>query len=144
MCMDSPLDLTKVRLQASGDKQMIQSMKKTIQMASKVSHVCSLCDAVPHWRLWRLGVRGLFDGIMGTWLCQMSYSMCQFWAYNESKKLLGASACPMSQAAFVSVTVCGLNRADNNSPACQLALAGTMGGCRVSCHRMMADLFVVN
>ena len=89
-------------------------------------------------------MRGLFDGITGTWLRQMSYSMCRFWAYDESKKLLGASACPMSRAAFVSVTVCGSNLADNNSPAWQLALAGTMGGCRVSCHRMVADLFVVN
>ncbi|KAJ7922687.1 mitochondrial carrier domain-containing protein [Mycena leptocephala] len=25
----------------------------------------------------------------GTWLRQMSYSMCHFWVYNESKKLLG-------------------------------------------------------
>ena len=40
----------------------------------------------------RVGVRGLFDGITGTWLRQMSYSMCRFWAYDESKKLLGAGA----------------------------------------------------
>ena len=31
----SPLDLTKVRLQASGDKRMIESMKKTINTAGK-------------------------------------------------------------------------------------------------------------
>jgi Mitochondrial carrier protein len=37
-----------------------------------------------------IGVRGLFDGISGTWMRQMSYSMCRFWAYDESKKLLGA------------------------------------------------------
>ena len=37
-------------------------------------------------------MRGLFDGITGTWLRQMSYSMCRFWAYDESKKLLGAGA----------------------------------------------------
>ena len=48
---------------------MLQSMKKTIHTA---------------------GVRGLFDGISGTWLRQMSYSLCRFWAYDESKKIVGA------------------------------------------------------
>jgi hypothetical protein len=66
-----PLDLTKVRLQASGDKRMLESMKKTLRTA---------------------GARGLFDGITGTWMRQMSYSLCRFWAYDESKKLLGANA----------------------------------------------------
>lgn len=69
MHLHSPLDLTKVRLQASGDKRMIESMKKTVRTA---------------------GVRGLFDGITGTWLRQMSYSVCRFWAYDESKKIVGA------------------------------------------------------
>lgn len=54
------------------------------------------------------GVRGLFDGISGTWLRQMSYSMCRFWAYDESKKLLGAG---------------------KDAPAWKLALAGSMGAC---------------
>jgi dicarboxylate transporter 10 len=65
-----PLDLTKVRLQASGDKRMIQSIKKTVHTA---------------------GMRGLFDGITGTWMRQMSYSVCRFWAYDESKKIVGAT-----------------------------------------------------
>jgi len=65
-----PLDLTKVRLQASGDKRMVDSIKKTVRTA---------------------GFRGLFDGITGTWMRQMSYSLCRFWAYDESKKLLGAN-----------------------------------------------------
>ncbi|KAF9238238.1 mitochondrial carrier domain-containing protein [Melanogaster broomeanus] len=65
-----PLDLTKVRLQASGDKRMIESIKKTVRTA---------------------GARGLFDGITGTWMRQMSYSLCRFWAYDESKKILGAN-----------------------------------------------------
>ena len=39
------------------------------------------------------GVRGLFDGISGTWMRQMSYSVCRFWAYDESKKIVGAGAC---------------------------------------------------
>lgn len=69
MHLHSPLDLTKVRLQASGDKRMIESMKKTVRTA---------------------GARGLFDGISGTWLRQMSYSVCRFWAYDESKKIVGA------------------------------------------------------
>ncbi|KAG6835716.1 hypothetical protein H0H93_015402 [Arthromyces matolae] len=81
-----PLDLTKVRLQASGDKRMIESIKKTYRTA---------------------GARGLFDGISGTWLRQMSYSMCRFWAYDESKKLLGAG---------------------KDAPAWKLAAAGSMAG----------------
>ncbi|KAK7442723.1 hypothetical protein VKT23_015970 [Stygiomarasmius scandens] len=81
-----PLDLTKVRLQASGDKRMIASLKKTVRTA---------------------GVRGLFDGITGTWMRQMSYSMCRFWAYEESKKFLGAG---------------------KDAPAWKLGLAGSMAG----------------
>ncbi|KAF8324630.1 dicarboxylic acid transporter [Amanita rubescens] len=81
-----PLDLTKVRLQASGDKRMIESLKKTVRTA---------------------GFRGLFDGITGTWLRQMSYSVCRFWAYDESKKLLGAG---------------------KDAPAWRLVAAGGMAG----------------
>ncbi|CAL1710385.1 unnamed protein product [Somion occarium] len=81
-----PLDLTKVRLQATGDKGMIQSLKRTVHTA---------------------GYRGLFDGITGTWMRQMSYSLCRFWAYDESKKLLGAGP---------------------HAPAWKLALAGGMAG----------------
>ncbi|KAL1659546.1 mitochondrial carrier domain-containing protein [Schizophyllum commune] len=65
-----PLDLTKVRLQASGDSRMLASIQKTYRTA---------------------GVRGLFDGITGTWLRQMSYSVCRFWAYEECKGWLGAT-----------------------------------------------------
>ncbi|KAJ7922693.1 hypothetical protein B0H13DRAFT_105915 [Mycena leptocephala] len=53
------------------------------------------------------GLYGLFDGISGTWLHQMSYSMCRFWAYDESKKFLGAG---------------------KDVPAWELALAGSMAG----------------
>lgn len=81
-----PLDLTKVRLQASGDKRMLESLRKTVRTA---------------------GVRGLFDGITGTWMRQMSYSMCRFWAYEESKKFLGAG---------------------KDAPAWKLGLAGSMAG----------------
>lgn len=65
---------------------MLQSIKKTYRTA---------------------GVRGLFDGISGTWMRQMSYSMCRFWAYDESKKLLGAG---------------------KDAPAWKLAAAGSMAG----------------
>lgn len=64
---------------------MIESIRKTVRTA---------------------GMRGLFDGITGTWMRQMSYSMCRFWAYDESKKLLGAG---------------------KDAPAWKLALAGSMG-----------------
>ncbi|KIY47727.1 mitochondrial carrier [Fistulina hepatica ATCC 64428] len=82
-----PLDLTKVRLQASGDKRMIASMQKTVRTA---------------------GARGLFDGISGTWLRQMSYSLCRFWAYDESKKIIGVQG--------------------KDAPAWKLATAGSMAG----------------
>ncbi|KAH7880177.1 mitochondrial carrier domain-containing protein [Lentinula edodes] len=82
-----PLDLTKVRLQASGDKRMLASIQKTLRTA---------------------GPRGLFDGITGTWMRQMSYSMCRFWAYEESKKMLDATA--------------------PGAPAWKLGLAGSMAG----------------
>lgn len=38
----------------------------------------------------------------------MSYSMCRFWAYDESKKLLGAG---------------------KDAPALKLVVAGSMGSC---------------
>lgn len=42
----SPLDLTKVRLQASGDKRMVESMKKTVRTAGEydrsLGSACSL------------------------------------------------------------------------------------------------------
>jgi dicarboxylate transporter 10 len=82
-----PLDLTKVRLQASGDKGMIQSLRKTVNTA---------------------GVRGLFDGISATLMRQMSYSLCRFWAYDESKKIVHKGPGP--------------------APAWKLALAGSMAG----------------
>ncbi|KAI0777902.1 dicarboxylic acid transporter [Irpex lacteus] len=82
-----PLDLTKVRLQATDDKRMISSIKKTIATG---------------------GVRGLFDGISGTWMRQLTYSICRFWAYDESKKILGANS--------------------PNSPPWKLAAAGVMAG----------------
>jgi dicarboxylate transporter 10 len=56
------------RLQGSGDKHMV-SIKTTYFTA---------------------GARGLFDGISETWLRQILYSICRFWAYDESKKFLGA------------------------------------------------------
>ncbi|KAJ7899909.1 mitochondrial carrier domain-containing protein [Mycena leptocephala] len=80
------LNLTKVQLQASGDKRMIESIKKMYRTA---------------------GVRGLFDGISRTWLCQMSCSMCCFWVYDESRKFLGMG---------------------KDTPVWKLALVGSMVG----------------
>lgn len=37
--MNSPLDLTKVRLQASGDHGMLQSMRKTVATAGERKRV---------------------------------------------------------------------------------------------------------
>ncbi|KAH7907068.1 hypothetical protein BJ138DRAFT_1182675 [Hygrophoropsis aurantiaca] len=89
-----PLDLTKVRLQASGDKRMLASLQKTVRTA---------------------GVRGLFDGISGTWMRQMSYSVCRFWAYDESKKILG-------------VGVPGVGAGGKGDEPWRLAVAGMMAG----------------
>ena len=50
---------------------MIASLRKTVRTA---------------------GMRGLLDGLTGTWLRQMTYSLCRFWAYDESKKIVGAGA----------------------------------------------------
>ncbi|KAG6829406.1 hypothetical protein H0H92_004608 [Tricholoma furcatifolium] len=98
-----PLDLTKVRLQASGDKRMIESIKKTYRTAGTPDKL-DAAHLLANIRL--AGTRGLFDGISGTWLRQMSYSMCRFWAYDESKKILGAG---------------------KDAPAWKLAAAGSMG-----------------
>lgn len=100
----SPLDLTKVRLQATGDKGMISSMKKTVRTAGECLSPPP-CLRFPHSV--PAGYRGLLDGISGTWMRQMSYSVCRFWAYDESKKLLGAGP---------------------NSPPWKLAAAGMMAG----------------
>src|SRR3979490_3357264 len=67
-----PIDLTKVHLLASGDKGMLQSLQNTVRTA---------------------GMRGLFDGIWGTLMHQMSHSVRCVWGYGQSKKLLGAGEC---------------------------------------------------
>ena len=75
-----PLDLTKVRLQTSGDKGMIKSIQKTIA-SNGTSNMGSLSLT---WL--NKGVRGLFDGLTGTLLRQMTYSMMRFAVYDEAKK----------------------------------------------------------
>ncbi|WRT70519.1 uncharacterized protein IL334_007517 [Kwoniella shivajii] len=82
-----PLDLTKVRLQTSGDKGMIQSLRKTIR---------------------NNGTRGLFDGLTGTLLRQMTYSMTRFAAYDWAKAEVHKGSGP--------------------PPAYKMALAGSMAG----------------
>jgi len=67
---------------------MVESLKKTVRTAGRYCHQRPYASDLVDRRL--LGVRGLFDGISGTWMRQMSYSVCRFWAYDESKKLLGA------------------------------------------------------
>ncbi|KAG8990164.1 hypothetical protein FRB90_001883 [Tulasnella sp. 427] len=99
-----PLDLTKVRLQASGDTGMIQSLRKTVRTAGKKQ---ALAQSQLVLIRSGIGVRGLFDGVSATLFRQMTYSMCRFWAYDESKKFLGAG---------------------KNAPAWKLALAGSMAG----------------
>ena len=72
---------------------MISSMKKTVRTA---------------------GYRGLFDGISGTWLRQMTYSLCRFWAYDESKKILQVGVSD--------------GKGGKRDEAWRLALAGSMAG----------------
>jgi len=40
-----------------------------------------------------LGVRGLFDGLTGTLLRQMTYSMMRFAVYDEAKKAVHTGEC---------------------------------------------------
>ncbi|KAL7422664.1 hypothetical protein Q5752_001955 [Cryptotrichosporon argae] len=82
-----PLDLTKVRLQTAGDKGMVQSLRRTVASA---------------------GVRGLFDGLTGTLLRQMTYSMMRFAIYDEVKKRVHTGPGP--------------------PPAWKMALAGSVAG----------------
>ncbi|WWC92100.1 uncharacterized protein L201_007054 [Kwoniella dendrophila CBS 6074] len=82
-----PLDLTKVRLQTSGDKGMIQSLRKTVH---------------------NNGARGLFDGLTGTLLRQMTYSMTRFAAYDWAKA--------------------EVHKGPGPPPAYKMALAGSIAG----------------
>ncbi|ORY35856.1 mitochondrial carrier domain-containing protein [Naematelia encephala] len=82
-----PLDLTKVRLQTSGDKGMIKSIQKTVAAN---------------------GVRGLFDGLTGTLLRQMTYSMMRFAVYDWAKEAVHTEPGP--------------------PPAYKMALAGSIAG----------------
>jgi dicarboxylate transporter 10 len=82
-----PLDLTKVRLQTSEDKKMMQSFKRTVNS---------------------YGFRGLYDGLTGTLLRQMTYSLMRFAAYDHIKGELHQGPGP--------------------PPAWKLALAGSCAG----------------
>ncbi|WVW81060.1 hypothetical protein I302_103051 [Kwoniella bestiolae CBS 10118] len=82
-----PLDLTKVRLQTSGDKGMIQSLRKTVH---------------------NNGARGLLDGLTGTLLRQMTYSMTRFAAYDWAKA--------------------EVHKGPGPPPAWKMALAGSIAG----------------
>ncbi|GMK54490.1 hypothetical protein CspeluHIS016_0110760 [Cutaneotrichosporon spelunceum] len=62
-----PLDLTKVRLQTGEDKRMVQSFRRTVN---------------------NFGIRGLYDGLTGTLLRQMTYSLMRFAAYDYFKSQL--------------------------------------------------------
>jgi hypothetical protein len=69
------------------------------------------------------GVRGLFDGLTGTWLRQMSYSLCRFWAYDEAKAWLADAPSP----SFATEEELAAAGKPQPLPAHKLALAGTMG-----------------
>ena len=78
-----PLDLTKVRLQTSGDKGMIRSLRKTVANNGNDEYkALILADRLS------IGARGLFDGLTGTILRQMTYSMARFAAYDWAKTVV--------------------------------------------------------
>jgi len=88
---------------------MIGSLKKTVSTAGKYHYslLSMWCLVTQYSNVGNFaGVRGLFDGISGTLLRQMSYSLCRFWAYDESKKIVAPG---------------------KNPAAWRLALAGSMG-----------------
>ncbi|WVQ85852.1 hypothetical protein IAT38_008020 [Cryptococcus sp. DSM 104549] len=87
-----PLDLTKVRLQTSGDKGMIRSIRKTVH---------------------NNGPTGLFAGLTGTLLRQMTYSMTRFAAYDYFKDAIHPSTPGASKG---------------TPPAWKMALAGSAAG----------------
>lgn len=84
-----PLDLTKVRLQATGEKSMVSSLKNTWRGNGErgcvlLSAFASLLTATPGPPGLLLippslaaGVFGLWDGLSGTLFRQMTYSMCR-------------------------------------------------------------------
>lgn len=84
----------------------MESIKKTINTAGEFQSNAHIKTFLTKKKK-KKGPRGLFDGISGTWLRQMSYSMCRFWAYDESKKIVGATG--------------------KDAPAWKLAVAGSMG-----------------
>ena len=67
----SPLDLTKVRMQASGSPTIIATIRTTLHHA---------------------GVFGLWDGISATLLRQFTYSLVRFAAYEDLKVRLSPHA----------------------------------------------------
>ncbi|EJD32450.1 mitochondrial carrier, partial [Auricularia subglabra TFB-10046 SS5] len=100
---DSPLDLTKVRMQAAHDASMLHSMATTVRTA---------------------GVFGLWDGISGTLLRQLSYSLVRFAAYEDFKKRLTAAS-------------------DKPPSKPQLALAGALAGAAGGLVGNPADVILV-
>jgi Mitochondrial carrier protein len=103
--MNSPLDLTKVRLQASGDHGMLQSMRKTVATAGEWRRVST--SSPSHGS--RVGVRGLWDGISGTLLRQMTYSLTRFSVYEEAKRRIAPG--------------------ERNPNGLKLAICGSIGAC---------------
>ncbi|OCF31420.1 hypothetical protein I316_06822 [Kwoniella heveanensis BCC8398] len=73
-CVTHPLDLTKARLQTSGQRGMFQSIAQTVRSN---------------------GIRGLYDGLTGTLLRQMTYSMGRFAIYEAMKKKVAPNPGPV-------------------------------------------------
>ena len=65
---------------------MIQSLRKTVATA---------------------GLRGLFDGITGTWLRQMTYSMVRLGSYDEIKRWLSGSETPTASTVLIASGLAG-------------------------------------
>ena len=105
--MNSPLDLTKVRLQASGDHGMLQSMRRTVATAGAPNLEYTPISNISHTS-W-LGLRGLWDGISATLLRQMTYSLTRFSIYEEAKKRIAPG--------------------EKNPSGLKLALCGSIGMC---------------
>lgn len=97
-----PLDLTKVRLQTSKDKGMFRMIQKTVR---------------------NNGVLGLFDGLTGTLLRQMTYSMARFAAYDWAKEQVHTGPGPI--------------------PAYKMALAGGIAGSIAGVLGNPAELMMV-
>jgi dicarboxylate transporter 10 len=101
---------------------MLNSIKKTVAANGKYSSQQPMGVRL----ISELGVRGLYDGLTGTLLRQMTYSMMRFAVYDEAKKFVhpGESDRDMLNLGNTHQHTLG----PGPPPAWKMALAGSIAG----------------